>query len=241
MDATPAALAALLQLQQLDIDAMRAQKALEELPQRETILMLRKKRAEVEPKKAQVEQMRLETEQAFTKINDEDARLVEKQKTIQEKIDGAGGDYRAVDSLSKELGGIAKRRNTLEAEVVKVSERITQIEAVQNQVNDALRVLDSQESEAIAVFQKEGGKLTQDIARMQDVREKLVEEIGPDLMARYEKKSKIGGGIGVARLLGSACGVCRNTIDEGKLLQIRGEAPISECPVCKRLLVVTHD
>lgn len=241
MKADSSALAALLHLQQIDIDVMRTQKKLDELPQREVILALRKKRAEIEPKKAQVEEMRLATDREFTKINDEDARLVEKQKAVQEKIDTAQGDYRSVDSLTKELGGIAKRRNTLEGDLAALTERIEQISAVQDQVADALRRLDEQEAGVIAEFQKEGGALTHDLARLQKTREAQVEHVGEELYSLYEKKSKKGGGIGVARLKEGACSVCRNRIDEGKLLQIRGEAPLSECPSCKRMLVVTHD
>ena len=241
MKADPSALVALLQLQQIDIDTLRAQKKLDELPQRDVILGLRKKRAEIESKMAQVEKMRETSDKNFSKINDEDARLIEKQKSVQEKIDHVQGDYRAVDSLTKELGGIAKRRNTLETELASISERVSQIAAVQEQIMNALALVNTQESEKIASFQKEGGALTNEIARLQNTRKNCIAEIGEDLFSLYEKKSSKGGGIGVARLNAGSCGVCRNKIDDGKLLQIRAEAPLSECPACKRLLVVVND
>lgn len=241
MKADPAALATLLHLQQVDIESMRAQKKLDELPQREVILGLRKKRAEVDPKRAQLEEMRRDADHEFTKINDEDERLVEKQQGIQEKIDHAQGDFRAVDSLTKELGGIAKRRNALEAEVATLTERIDQIAAVQKQVSDALQLIKTQEQDAIASFQKEGGELTNEVARLKNARENLAAQLDAELLDLYEKKSKKGGGIGIARLKEGSCSVCRNRIDEGKLLQIRAEAPLSECPSCKRMLVIVND
>lgn len=241
MKADPSALTALLHLQQVDIDAMRAQKKLDKLPQREAILGLRKKRLEIEPKQVQVEKMRLEADQKFAKITDEDARLIEKQQGIQEKIDQTQGDFRAIDSLTKELGGVAKRRNTLESETATLTEHIEQISLVQDQVSRALKLLDKQENEAILSFQEEGGVLNNEIARLQSIRKKLSKQVGEELLALYEKRSKKGGGIGVARVKEGACSVCRNQIDEGKLLQIRAEAPLSECPACKRILVIVND
>ena len=43
---------------------------------------------------------------------------MEKQHQVQHEIDEAKGDYRNVESRTKELNGIPKRRGTLEEELV---------------------------------------------------------------------------------------------------------------------------
>lgn len=231
-------LAALLQLQHDDLELVRAQKKLDELPQRRQILALREKKKAIEEKQVAVAEMHREADHELTRISDEDKRLLEKLTKVQEKINEAQGDYRAVEAHTKELGGIAKRRNTIEAEMDTLANKISEIDKVQQQVTDALLQVDSKEAESITSFQQEGGALTNQIASLKAQRNSIASAMEPALLTRYEEKLKRLGGVAVARLLNNSCSVCRNSLDEGKLLQVKAEAPLSECPSCKRMLVV---
>lgn len=238
MQAAPKEIATLLQLQELDMGLLRAKKKLDELPQRERILALRAKMQEVEKQLDQIQEMRKEVDRGLTQINDEDARLTQKQEEVQKKIDLAQGDYRAVESLTKELGGIAKRRNTLETDLVPLAEKSNKISAVQKQVEEAFALLKRQEAESIVSFQEEGGALTNEVAQLQAGRNASAAKLDASLLDVYQKKMQRLGGIAVARLQGDTCSVCRNHIDGGKLLQLQAEAPLSECPTCKRMMVI---
>lgn len=238
MEARTEDIAALLAIQQLDLDIMRAKKKLDELPQRAKILAIRKKRQAIEGKKSQVDALRTEIEQQLARIQDEDERLAERQRETQGKIDAAKGDYRGVESLSKDLNGMAKRRATLEGEYNETAEKLERAEEVSSQVESALATLASQEEQLVASFQKEGGEITAQIGPLTKQREERARETSSDLLARYEKIAAKSGGVGIAVLSGDRCGACRSQISEGKLLQVRAEAPLSTCPSCKRLLVV---
>lgn len=238
MQATTDDLTNLLRMQQIDLDLMKAKKKLEELPQRATILAARQKKRTIEQKRDQLAEMRAQAEAKASKLEAEDAELAEKQRRVQEAIDGSRGDYRNVEAHSKELGGFAKRRNTLEGELTKLGEELAKIEGVQGQVSRALAELEKQEAAAIASFQREGGALQAEIARMSADREGMSAELSPELRDTYHRTAARTGGVAVGLLTEGRCGVCRTVIDGGRLIDLKAEAPLGTCPHCKRLLVV---
>jgi len=241
MQAKKENLATLLKLQEIDLELLRSQKKLNELPQRNMILALREKKSAIDKKQFQVTEMKKGLEHEILRIDDEDERLVAKQDEVQEKINSVKGDYRAVEAFTKELSGIAKRRNTLETNKEPLSKKLAEIEQVLTQALDALEKVSSQEAEVVASFKQEGGALNNQIAQLQKSRDTAFASLEAPLAQTYEKTLKRLGGVAVARLTGNLCSVCRNALEEGKLLQVKGEAPLSECPYCKRLLVVEDD
>lgn len=228
----------LLQIQHIDLEILRTKKKLNELPQRKQILEIRKKKASVEEKHQQVLVMKKNLDEEFTKLSDEDERLALKQAEVQEKIDSVKGDYRSVESFTKELNGFAKRRVTLEKSMDELDGKSSQINTVLKQVEDALSQLEKQEQTLISIFQKEGGGLSNTVAALQSQRDSLAEQINKEALSEYQKIADRNSGIGITRLHGSQCSVCKNIISEGKVLQIKMEGLVSSCPNCKRLMVV---
>ena len=231
-------LATLLQMQHIDLEAMRARKQLEELPQRRIILDARTKREAVDQKRAQLEALHAEADAKLARITDEDASLAEKQSKVQGEIDGARGDYRAVEARTKELNGFAKRRNFLEGELTSVGEELAKIEAVQAQVAKALADIDSQEAAATQVFVKEGGALKDSLARLEAERASLAAALPKELFEAYAKTLSRTGGVAVARLQGANCGACRMGIEHGRLIDMRAQGNMAACPHCGRLLIL---
>ena len=238
MQATTDVLTNLLRMQQIDLDLMKAKKKLEELPQRATILAARQKKRTIEQKCDQVAEMRARAEGMAAKLEAEDAELAEKQRRVQEAIDGSLGNYRNVEAHTKELNGFAKRRNALEVELTRLGEELAKIEGVQSQVSQALAEVDKQEAAAIVSFQREGGALQAEIARMSADREGMSAELSPELRDTYNRTASRTGGVAVGLLTEGRCGVCRTVIDGGRLIDLKAEAPLGTCPHCKRLLVV---
>ena len=103
----------LLKIQAIDLAVMKIKKQRAELPQRVKVQLLRKKRDEISAKLDQALEIEKKAKAEFTKVEDEDRQLSDKQKRAQELIDTSGTDYRKVESQSKEMAGIAKRRDTL--------------------------------------------------------------------------------------------------------------------------------
>lgn len=229
---------ALLEIQQLDLEEMRAIKRRDALPQRAKILELRKKKAEVEAKNAKIEPMRKDLDEKLAQISAEDERLAEKQRTTQEKIDSVEGDYRNIESLTRDLNGLAKRRVTLEEDLNELGEKLDQVKGVQDQINTALKNLGENEQKEIVAFQKEGGAINEEIAVLTQKRTALESLVDATTLSNYHESVKRNNGIGIAELINGQCSVCRNVFADGKILKAKAEAPLTTCPFCKRLLVV---
>ena len=231
-------LATLLQIQQKDRDIAQAQRELHDLPQRAAILDARKKRREVEAKRDQLEELHVKADEKLSRISDEDEQLAEKQKRVQEEIDSSRSSFRGIPALTKELEGYAKRRNTLEEDMAAATEEVDKIEALQAQVQKMLADLDAREAEATDAFVKEGGRLKREEAESQAERDRLAAQMPADLMARYEKILVRCGGVALGFLKGSSCGVCRSTIEHGRLVDLKSSGNLVICPSCGRLLIV---
>lgn len=238
MQANREDLAALLQLQQVDMDIARVAKELAELPQRKVIVAAREKKRSIEEKREKVAALKKEAEMKLSRVSDEDEMLAEKQRAAQKAIDDARGDYRSVEARTKEMNGFAKRRATLEADLDKLGAELAKIKEIEAQVASAFAALDRQEAEATASFQQVGGALKNDEARLQAQRVRLAATLPEDLLKTYEKTVTRTGGVAVARLLEGKCGACRAQLEGGRLAELKAQAPLGTCPSCRRLLII---
>lgn len=231
-------LAALLQLQQIDLEVMRQTKQLEELPQRATILAARQKREAVEAKRAQVAALRKDAAHKLTRITDEDASLAKKEAGVQAAIEAAHGDFRNAEARTKELAGIAKRRATLADDHDAAAEELAKVEGLEGQIDRMLEELNTQEQAAVESFQREGGALKSGIAQLKAQRDAVAASLPAEVASLYEKAAARSGGVAVGRLDGTRCGACRAPIDGGRLIDLKAQAPLGTCPACKRLLII---
>lgn len=238
MQATPEQLSCLVKLQQTDMALIKARKQFDELPQREQIRAARAKREEVLKKQGQAEELRRRCKAEVSKLEDEDSSLSDKQHEVQRLIDEAQGDYRNVESRTKELDGIAKRRSVIEDELMAKGEELEKIEGVAAQIAKALEVLKAQEEKATASFQREGGELKATIVQLEATRAEFAGLVGDELAGLYDKTATRCGGVAVAILNEGKCGACRVPIDSGRLAEIKREAPLATCPHCKRMLII---
>lgn len=228
----------MLELQEVDITAINAEKKLEQLPQRAQLAELSKKKQAVLEKLSQVTKMFDGARRKVTQIEDENAILERKREETQAKIDGARGDFRAVQSLTRDLDGIAKRMKTLEDEQLAATEKYDQVSSVKKQLDGAIAALDAQALKIRDSFQRDAAELKAISDKARAKHDEIAAQIAPELLKAYSFSSQRGGGIAMARLLEGRCSTCRSIIDDNKMLQIKVEAPLSKCPSCQRLLII---
>ncbi|MDR2108563.1 MAG: hypothetical protein LBP28_03770 [Coriobacteriales bacterium] len=259
--------ATILALQDADFKLLQLRKRLEELPQRQQILALRPKIADLKAKSERIGQMQAQAKRALSLLTDE-------QALAQRKIDEAQGQlnastaYKETAALSAEIESLAKRIAHLEDDELEQMEKLDKTAAVAAQVEEALARLQAQEQQLTQDFQRQGGALTAAVAHEQKLREELLASLPASLARRYEKALVAKGGIAAAHLEDGHCSACHVSFSEGQLLKFRSEAAgqgsgagsgadsgsgssgsgsgattgqgagISECPHCHRLLVV---
>ena len=240
MQATPQELDQLEELQRIDMESIHNKKKLDALPQRQVILETRQKLAEVVKKKTQVQDMIDEAEDELAKLMTEDERLAQKQAETQDALDRVKGDYRSVESYSKDLHGVVKRREKLASDMERLDAQVTRIKPLMDQIMAGCAELEARESAAIASFQEEGGALQRAIAEADAAHKQHQTALDPELYRAYERACNECGGIGVAELVDDSCSACRSAFDSTKMTRIKQEAPVSRCPSCRRLLLVKH-
>lgn len=231
----------LVDVQRIDLLVMQKKKARGELPQRIEVVKVRKKRDEIAPKLDQVLALQSAKEAEITKIEDEDRGLVERQERAQADIEAAGTDFRSVDSHSRDLDGIVKRRMTLEENLGVLNAELDKIKAVRTQIEDALALCDQREEALRAAYQEQDDTLVNDIRDLLAKRAELLNTIPEDLVKLYETTAAKTGGVALGKLQESSCGVCRTALEGGRLIELRAQAPLGRCPNCKRLLIVEDE
>lgn len=238
MQASEKDLESLLVIQEIDLKILRKKKQIEQLPQRETIIKARSKRDVINEKHNKIESLKKDAAKRLSSINDEDESLQKKENGVQAALQAAHGDFRNVEARSKELAGIVKRRETLSNERAQIEEELEKIGNIERQLASALDEVDKLEDEATTAFKANGGALKNEIVQLEADRDGMFSNVDSGLVALYCKTSDRVGSVAIGRLEDTKCGVCRATIDGGRLIDLRSQAPLGVCPSCKRLLIV---
>lgn len=238
MQARPEDLKTLLDLQQVDLELMQAERELAELPQRKRIGAVRIKRRALDAKDAQVARMKEKAEAGIAKVEAEDALLIERRQRAQALIDAAGSDYRSIELHSREINGFTKRRGTLDEELTRLTSELDRIDQVRSQIAEAARRLAAEEDELTASFREQSGVVSEHISALAAKRASIAQSLPPDLVDLYRAHAGQAGGVGVGRLVDDSCGVCRTPVAGGKLIELKAQAPLGVCPACKRLLAI---
>ncbi|MBQ9068292.1 MAG: hypothetical protein IJ131_04400 [Eggerthellaceae bacterium] len=241
MDATPQQLEALVILQDVDRIRIQSRLALEKLPQQAKAAEVRRKLEDVVVKMSQVGKILDQVKSEIKRITDEDSMLAGKQEELQESIEGASEDFRSVTNLTRELEGVAKRRETLQFELGKAEARLSEVSAVADQAAQARDTLAKQESDLAESFRNEGNALLAKAQQAQEERDKVIATLPDSLAKEYERVLERCGGVALGFVKEGACTACRTTIDPNRLLQMRKEAPLSHCPGCGRIVVIERN
>ena len=225
-------------LQALDFTILNLTRTFDTLPQRQAILKARQSLADLRTRKESVDELVAKAQAKVDAVLEEDSQLAAKEQAIQAMLNDKATGYRDVEARTKELAGIAKRRENLKHALGLRQADLDKVKAVEEKISAALAQVTAQEAHEVETFKAQGTELQKRIAATKAERAKFAPKVDPDILALYEKTSTKCGGVAVAHLQGSTCSVCRGTIDDARLHQCRREAPLSTCPLCRRLLVI---
>ena len=229
--------AALLELQALDLEILRAKKRLEELPEKRAILEIRAKQRDVSELRHKAEVLVGKLSADLKGHQDEITMLTDKIAAEQAKV-MATTDHRAVTSITREMDGLKRRRDKVEMESLQLMERIEKAKAQEATIDAALSQLADKEAAAVERFKVVGGALQKEIAANERKREVVSGTISAPLIERYESARASKGGVGVGRLDGDSCSACRMSLPAERIGELEAGDDVGTCPQCRRLLVV---
>lgn len=146
---------------------------------------------------------------------------------------------REAEALQHELATLAQRRSELDDVGLVALELLDELDSEQVALEMQAPGERDVRAHTGAVLEQARAELTarQNECRLE--RERVLGELSPDVVTRYEELRRHLGGIGAAALEGARCGGCRLDLARGEVEALRS-APADElvdCPSCGRILV----
>ncbi|TLM79483.1 MAG: hypothetical protein FDZ70_02880 [Actinobacteria bacterium] len=230
---------ALIELQEADLEIVRAEKRLDTLPEKQAILDVKHKAAEVAGLLEKAKQYCGEVDRAVTRGEDEIASLTEKMAAEQAKLTGGEiTDHKMVANLSRELDALRRRKEKLEMETTALMEKAEKAAKQAATIEAAIGQLAAKEERLTEAFKKAGGEVLAEIARLKARRDALCKSVPAGTLASYERVRGSRHGIGVGVLKERTCGACGIEIPADRVHVLLDGPDVAECPMCRRLIVV---
>lgn len=238
MHATDQDIVALKDLQDADAAYLRAVKQLHDLETETSLADLRAHRDQVAAQRDQIADVLQREERRLQRYSEEDDDLLARAKATQADMQASASDYARIKALTRDLEGIAKRRESVEFEMGKIDARIEELQKLVTLAQSSLDAVDKRFQTQSQQRDERKALLNQACSEAKASREALRATVSSNVLRAYESAVRRCGGIGLSVLDGDTCKVCRNTIEYNRLLEVMREAPLGTCPHCKRLLVI---
>lgn len=228
----------LLELQQVDLEILRARKALDAIPQTEQIREVRARLKELARRTTKIVGM---VKDARIEVEDNDGRRATLSARVEEVnlANATCDDFRRVQDNNAELDRLAKRLEKVDFNQKKAKAELARIEGVFAQALDLKEKLEARERELLEQFKLNASNLKEELARLVARREALEESLPQDVLADYRQSCARHNHVGACRLEGSTCTGCGVELQQSQLEAIRKESGLSRCPVCGRMIVVS--
>jgi predicted nucleic acid-binding Zn-ribbon protein len=206
--------------------------------------------AECERRAGDLQNQVLHAQTRVGDLNREQRRLEAEVDTVrareqrdEQRLHAGGLPAKELEGLQHELTTLARRRSTLEDDVLEAMEALEQAEtdlaartAERDQVGAEQATLAEARDAAFA-------EIDERVAQVGAERETIAAELPDDLLAVYERAREHGGGIGAAMLRQRRCEGCRIELSGQELSAVRAAAPdaVVRCEQCRRILVRTGE
>lgn len=234
---TASAARLLVELQKADVDILRAEKRLEELPERAAILEVRAKMRDTTSIKEKAAVLERKLAGELKARQDEIAMHTQKIAAEQAKVMETS-DHRQIQAITREMDGLRRRVDKLEMESLQFMERAEKAKAQRTTIEAHLEKLGASEARLIGEFRAAGGALQDEIAALKARRQKIAGLMPAELVDRYERVRESKGGLGVGELSGSTCTACHMSLPAERVASLESGPDIGVCPQCRRLIVV---
>ncbi|MGC5256797.1 zinc ribbon domain-containing protein [Gordonia sp. DT218] len=178
----------------------------------------------------------------YRRIDSEVSGMASREAKDSAQLTAGGLAPKALSELQHELSGLARRRASLEDDLLGVME---QQEAVTAEEQRAAATIEHLDSEVASTRERRNTALS-GIAADHDAvaarRESVAAEITPELLAVYEKQ-RATGRIGAGLLRARRCGACRMELDRGTIASIAAKPAdeVVRCEECGAVLVRTAE
>ena len=233
--------AALLRLQQIDIELLRHASTLQKLPQQAKLktIALAKKKVAVELKK--ITGQRKDIEIDIVDVNADISHYRQVRERVMAEAEEGPLTHREARTVEESLTHLAKVTEKCEYRLGPLNEQLSKLQLAETNAQKMMERLDVEERSVQKSFEEDSSSVREQILALKDEREAVAGQISDDVMARYEAARKRFGGLAVETLVGNVPTTCRVKLQPSQYYDISHGAEICECPYCRRILITTQD
>ena len=227
-------LKALYELQQVDLESAKTQKAKASLDDGSS------KKLQVESARQQAERADKEYHQDNTELRDKELNLKsveDKQKSFKDKLYGGRvSNPKELESMEQEIEMLGRQKGKLEERIL---ELLDIVEERKSALAAAQAALKQREDEHVAIVEKTKRDNVALAAKIQELGTKRVSAasaIDPVLLKRYESMRAHAAGVVVSKLEDGHCSACHTQQMPGVVRDVAAGLQITTCENCGRIL-----
>lgn len=228
----------LLSLQELDLQIARASERAQNPPELAALEKAVRARKRVESLMGPIKGQRKDLEMALADLDEDRKRLESAIEEVKARSESGPMDYRSQESIREQYSNLAKRLEKVEFTSESTMVALVEIEGREAKANVALERA-GQAVDAIAKRARATvGEARSEVFKLREERRRLAEGLDGDALLAYERAMERFDGLAVEELRGKSPSICRVSLQPGVIAELEREAPITECPYCKRILVI---
>jgi hypothetical protein len=161
----------------------------------------------------------------------------------EQRLQSGGLPAKELEGLQHEITTLARRKSTLEDELLEVMERREGSESSVSSLSSRRDALVAERADLEAARDAAFTEIDAAIAERTTQRDVIAAEIPADLLAIYERAREHSGGVGAAMLRQRRCEGCHIELSGSELTAVRAAAPeeVVRCDNCRRILVRTPE
>ena len=230
---------ALLRLQEIDLELMRAKKNAEALPQRQKVAAARAAAKKVAGELTKIVGQRKDLEIELADLEDSKKFFSEKVTEIQSG--SYNQDFRSAQDMEFNLATLATKLEKCDYDTEHLLPRLETVERAEKNARALADKLEREEAAQLASFKQAMDKITAQVKSLAAERERIVASLPGSLVTSYEAARKRFGGVAVETLVGNRPSACRVALQPSSFTDIRRSgSEVTTCPYCKRILVVSN-
>jgi predicted nucleic acid-binding Zn-ribbon protein len=230
---------ALLAVQEHDTTADQIEHRKRSLPARKDLDAVMVQVGTVDERAAEVEERKHELVRTQQRLEDEISSLGDRAKQHDSTLySGTIANPRELQSLQDEITALKRRIGQLEDQELELMEQIEPLDADLARLRGERGSLDEQAGALRAAIAEHEVELDAELAGVRAERDRIAQQVEPDLLSEYETMRPRLGGIAIARLVGGSCGGCHlglSAVEVDRIKHLPPEEP-ARCEECGRLL-----
>jgi len=226
-------IARLIELQKLDLEILRLEKSVSEVPQ---VLQKAKKERELLREKIALLDQTIEEKEKQKRLFEEELQEEQRRlKQTQARFNQLKGS-REYQLLLREIEEMKKIIRQKEEEILKLMEEIEKLQkergALQESFDQVQRVFEEENEK----FEKFCEETNAEKERLLKKRKEIASKISSGILRKYELVRQRKGGIGVAAVEGGVCEGCFMAVPPQLYNELQKDNRFFECPHCKRII-----